>query len=480
LLAVGADTDGRYIYLDNGSDPYQRATAALYRYDHQNDSYATLASPREATFRHALAILNGKIYRIGGDTGQGETAGVEAYDIATASWGAVAPQPVARTESAAVASNGYIYTVGGDMAGEKTYRYDPIADAWDDAAITDLPAAPIGPVAADLNGRLVVAGGLEGPSPGRTWVLDLAAPTGPWVETTTMPLLRFDAGGAALGGSLFSIGGASNTAYWTEQETQQYTEGACPPPTASPTATVPPSATLAAPTLTPAPNSPTPTATAPPPSPSATPCALGFSDVRPSDYFYAPAQYLACHGVISGYSDGTFRPYAGTTRAQMVKIVTLAFSVPPATPPAGGTFADVPPSHPFFAAVETAAARTLVSGYACGAPAEPCDSENRPYFRPYAPVTRGQLAKIVVVAAGWAPRAPAAATFADVAPGSAFYGFVETAVCRGVLSGYACGTAGEPCDARNRPYFRPGAGATRGQIAKIVYNAVAAPAPCAP
>ena len=142
----------------------------------------------------------------------------------------------------------------------------------------------------------------------------------------------------------------------------------------------------------------------------------------------------------------------------MVKIVTLAFGVAPATPPAGGTFADVAPGHPFFAAVETAAARALVSGYACGAPGEPCDAAQRPYFRPYAPVTRGQLAKIVVAAAGWAPRAPADATFADVPPGSAFYGFVETAVCRGVLSGYACGAAGEPCDGGARPSFPTGGG----------------------
>ena len=84
LLGVGAVTDGRYIYLVNGSDAYQRALATLYRYDPQNDSYATLASPRQPTFRHALAILNSKIYRIGGDTGQGATAGVEVFDIATA------------------------------------------------------------------------------------------------------------------------------------------------------------------------------------------------------------------------------------------------------------------------------------------------------------------------------------------------------------------------------------------------------------
>ena len=34
---------------------------------------------------------------------------------------------------------------------------------------------------------------------------------------------------------------------------------------------------------------------------------------------------------------------------------------------------------------------------------------------------------------------------ARVAPGSAFYGAVETALGHGVLSGYTCGGPGEPC-----------------------------------
>ncbi|HMA32851.1 MAG TPA: S-layer homology domain-containing protein [Chloroflexia bacterium] len=240
------------------------------------------------------------------------------------------------------------------------------------------------------------------------------------------------------------------------------------------------------PTPTPPPASPTPTppATAPPTNtagPSPTPCALSFTDVHPTDYFYAPVLYLACHGVISGYGDGTFRPYNNTTRSQMVKIVVLGFGKPITTPPGGAyTFADVPPSNPFFAVVETAAAGQIVSGYACGGAGEPCDSLNRPYFRPAANVTRGQLAKIVVAAAGWPLQNPAAGTFADVLPGSAFYPFVETAYCHGIISGYACGGAGEPCDAINRPYFRQGNQATRGQIAKIVDLAVTAGAACGP
>ena len=37
----------------------------------------------------------------------------------------------------------------------------------------------------------------------------------------------------------------------------------------------------------------------------------------------------------------------------------------------------------------------VIGGYQCGGPGEPCDSENRAYFRPYNTLTRGQLAKIL-------------------------------------------------------------------------------------
>ncbi|HET7075824.1 MAG TPA: S-layer homology domain-containing protein, partial [Chloroflexia bacterium] len=158
-----------------------------------------------------------------------------------------------------------------------------------------------------------------------------------------------------------------------------------------------------------------------------------------------------------------------TSRAQMVKIVVLGFGYPIQTPaPDHATFADVPPAQPFWSVIETAAATGIVSGYDCGGPGEPCDAAHRPYFRPYSLVTRGQLAKIVVGGAGWPVLNPPGATFADVDPAHPFYAFVETAAAHGVISGYDCGSPGEPCDSAHRPYFRPANDATRGQIAKIV------------
>ncbi|MDQ2808623.1 MAG: S-layer homology domain-containing protein, partial [Chloroflexota bacterium] len=149
--------------------------------------------------------------------------------------------------------------------------------------------------------------------------------------------------------------------------------------------------------------------------------------------------------------------------------------IPLVTPPARGTFVDVDSSNVFYGLIETAAARGIVSGYLCGGinsqtgVAEPCDSLNRPYFRPANAVTRGQLTKIVVGGAGWALLNPPTPTFGDVARDSVFYRFIETAVCHGILGGYSDQT------------FRPTNFAFRSQIAKIVYGAVTnPPGACAP
>ena len=177
---------------------------------------------------------------------------------------------------------------------------------------------------------------------------------------------------------------------------------------------------------------------------------MNFYDVQPDNPFYIEIRYLYCAGIISGYADGTFRPYANTTRGQLCKIVVLAEGWPLLNPPTP-TFNDVPTNHTFYQYIETAADRGVISGYADGT------------FRPGNDVTRGQLSKIVVVAEQWALVNPPIPTFADVPVNHAFYTYIETAYDHGIISGYADGT------------FRPGNNATRGQICKIVYNAITQP-----
>ena len=183
-------------------------------------------------------------------------------------------------------------------------------------------------------------------------------------------------------------------------------------------------------------------------TPTAQPTAgQNFSDVAPTDYFYTAVNRLASRGIISGYADGTFRPYNNTTRGQLSKIVVLAQGWPIDTT-GGPHFTDVPTTHPFYGFVETAYSHGIISGYSDGT------------FRAGNDVTRGQLSKIVVAARGWAMDTTGGPHFSDVPTTNAFYAYVETAYNHGIISGYSDGT------------FRVGSNATRGQIARIVYNAL--------
>ena len=62
-------------------------------------------------------------------------------------------------------------------------------------------------------------------------------------------------------------------------------------------------------------------------------------------------------------------------------------------------------------------------------------------------------------------------------PGSTFFSYVEAVFAQGIVVGYPCGTnPNEPCVAPgNRPSFRVGANATRGQVSKIVTLAYGGP-----
>jgi hypothetical protein len=183
-----------------------------------------------------------------------------------------------------------------------------------------------------------------------------------------------------------------------------------------------------------------------------------FTDVTTDTFFFEPIGYMIYNGIANGYPDGTFRPYNNTTRGQLSKMVVLGEGW--AIDTSGGPhFNDVPTTDTFYQYIETAYNHGLINGYGCGTGCMEFRTGNN--------ITRGQLAKIVVSAQGWALLNPATATFTDVPPDNTFYQYVETAYGHGILSGYSCGTG---C-----LEFKPGNSATRGQIAKILYNALSNP-----
>jgi N-acetylneuraminic acid mutarotase len=432
------------------------------------------------------AVLNGKFYVIGGDDGVANVLTTNyIYDIATSTWSTGAPLPLPRTNTYATAYNGKVYLMGGadTFQGhpvDNLYVYDPAANSW-----TDLGSSNSGGLGNYFGispygvGKLIVTGGGDQsfvPS-NTTRIYDIASRT--WSAGPTMSIPRVGHAQATLpDGRVIVYSGLRATTPTTLTDSMEILAPPSPCFSPTPTATATNTRTATATnTNTPATtNTPTSTATTTrtntpaipntrTSTPTATSCAIPFTDVHATDYFYAGVRWLYCSGAISGYGDNTFRPFNNTTRGQMVKIVVLAFGITiytPATP----TFRDVPTTDPFYRYIETAAHGNIVSGYNCGGPGEPCPGV---YFRPTALVTRGQLSKIIAVAAAWSLINPPNATFRDVELNSAFYTYIETAYCHQVLSGYDCGGPGEPCPGK---YFRAGNNAIRGQIAKMVYNAI--------
>jgi hypothetical protein len=273
-------SDGTYIYLLGGVDQNFNTTATLWRYDPVSNTYNTSLPPYTIpTYFHASAYLNGKIYRIAGRA-IGTDFHVEVYDIATNTWSMAANYPFANHSLMAAALGNYIYAGGGNASPDKTYRYDPGTNTWDDAAVADLPAGRSAAASGAYNGRWLLAGGdVNFAISTSAIVWDPASNT--WSNLPNMVQARDYLGGATAGQSFYAVAGSSAPGTATN-DNQQYTEVPCgtlsPTPTATPT--VSPTATSTA-TATPTPTltaTAAPTATATPPTtPTATPGATSTS-----------------------------------------------------------------------------------------------------------------------------------------------------------------------------------------------------------
>ncbi len=229
--------------------------------------------------------------------------------------------------------------------------------------------------------------------------------------------------------------------------------GGTPTPTATNTPTSTPTPTVTStPTVT---ETPTVTATSTPV------CDISFTDVPVEYWAYGYIKWAFCRGAISGYADNTFRPDFNASRGQVAKMVMLAGGYDLTLPPGGPHFTDVPPQQPFYTYIEAAYRLGIISGYADGT------------FHPYGLISRAQLTKIVVGAQGFPLENPATPTFNDVPPTYWAYQYIEAAYTHQLIGGYTCTAGPEPCPGL---YFRPGALATRAQLSKVLFQAIAVPA----
>lgn len=148
-----------------------------------------------------------------------------------------------------------------------------------------------------------------------------------------------------------------------------------------------------------------------------------FTDLPAGSWPDDAVQYLVAQRVVSGYADGGFHPYEYVTRAQFAKLLVGAHGWALASP-ARPTFSDVPATFWGYGYIETAVAHNVIAGYPDGT------------FHPNALLTRAQLAKMVALARGWTPPDTFTQAFVDVNATDWFAGYVSLASDAAIMSGY--------------------------------------------
>ena len=108
-----------------------------------------------------------------------------------------------------------------------------------------------------------------------------------------------------------------------------------------------------------------------------------YPDVAFNKWYNNAISTLSNMGIICGYPDGTFRPDAPITRAELTKIAASFFSDPRVAATYDGRFSDVHGAEWYISYLMTALEEGLIEGYPDGS------------FRPNRPITRAETCTIV-------------------------------------------------------------------------------------
>ena len=148
--------------------------------------------------------------------------------------------------------------------------------------------------------------------------------------------------------------------------------------------------------------------------------AAGFSDVTS---FKKEIDYLTEQKVISGYTDGTFRPTVKLTRAQAVVMIMRSKGMPSTTVPVDDPkFSDVSPTTFGYKEISYAVSLNIINGKGPGR------------FDPTGNITRAEMAKVLVNAFDLEGVFPTG--FKDVMTTSWSYPFISSLAANNITLGY--------------------------------------------
>lgn len=199
-----------------GGESASSVVGSVDRYDPQSNTWTTHAAKPTPVVDAGAALLGGRIFVPGGRTASGQvTDRMEAYDPESDTWTTAASLPVPLSAYALTAFEGHLYLFGGwdgSRFVDTTYSYDPAQDTWTTRAPMPTARGYAGAVVADA--RIFVVGGRDGQrdlTTNEEYVpsKDDGGEGSPWTARAPLPAGRSGAGVTVAANLIHVIGGSS-------------------------------------------------------------------------------------------------------------------------------------------------------------------------------------------------------------------------------------------------------------------------------
>ena len=164
-----------------------------------------------------VAVVNGKIYAIGGTDGISSLNTNEQFNPFTNQWTSEAPMPTARSDFAIAVLNNEIYVIGGTIGNGfvgNNEAYNPATNSWEMKTSMPTPRSEL--TACVLNDKIYLIGGKKysniSPYYNETSLTEIYDPaTNSWSTGSSLPNPVYGYASAVVDNKIHIIGGSSNS-----------------------------------------------------------------------------------------------------------------------------------------------------------------------------------------------------------------------------------------------------------------------------
>ncbi|KAL6032112.1 hypothetical protein STEG23_011067, partial [Scotinomys teguina] len=180
---------------------------SIEKYDLRTNMWTPVANMNGRRLQFGVAVLDDKLYVVGGRDGLKTLNTVECYNPKTKTWSVMPPMSTHRHGLGVAVLEGPMYAVGGHDGWSylnTVERWDPQARQWNFVATMSTPRSTVG--VAVLSGKLYAVGGRDGSSCLKS-VECFDPHTNKWTPCAQMSKRRGGVGVTTWNGLLYAIGG---------------------------------------------------------------------------------------------------------------------------------------------------------------------------------------------------------------------------------------------------------------------------------